>query len=107
MAPSSPMTGVFVTFDLGAAFDAARLAQLAKAALPKFQGMPELVSKTFTVDAEARQAVNFYVWENEAAARRFFSAETLAWVAGVYGVQPTLRFVQVAGRVENRGDLNP
>ena len=82
MTPSSNMTGVFVTFDLGPAFDAARLTQLAQAALPKFQGMPELVSKTFTIDAEARQAVNFYVWQSEAAARRFFSAETLAWVTG-------------------------
>jgi hypothetical protein len=106
MPASSNMIGVFVTFDLGADFDAARLTQLAQAALPKFQGMPELVSKTFTIDAGARQAVNFYVWRSEAAARRFFSEETLAWVTGVYGVQPTLRFVQVAGRVENRGELN-
>jgi hypothetical protein len=104
MPASSNMTGVFVTFDLGAAFDAARLTQLAQAALPKFQGMPELVSKTFTIDAGARQAVNFYVWRSEVAARRFFSDETLAWVTGVYGVQPAVRYVQVAGRVENRGD---
>ncbi len=105
MAASSNMIGVFVTFDLGADFDAARLTQLAQAALPKFQGMPELVSKTFTIDAGARQAVNFYVWRSEAAARRFFSEETLAWVTGVYGVQPTLRFVQIAGLVESQGEL--
>lgn len=105
MTASSNLIGVFVTFDLGAAFDAARLAQLALAALPKFQGMPELVSKTFTIDAAARQAVNFYVWRSEAAARRFFSEETLAWVTGVYGVRPTLRFVQVVGLVESRGEL--
>jgi len=95
------MFGVFVTFDLGAAYDAARLSQLAQAAIPKFRAMPGLVSKTFTLDDEARRAVNFYVWESEAAARGFFSGETIAWVAGVYGVRPTLRFVAVAGRVEN------
>ena len=106
MTPPSNMTGVFVTFDLGPAFDAARLTQLAQAALPKFQGMPELVSKTFTIDAEARQAVNFYVWRSEAAARASSPPGTLAWVTGVYGVQPTLRFVEVAGRVENRSDLD-
>jgi hypothetical protein len=100
------MIGVFVTFDLGAAFDGPRLEQIAQAALPKFQGMPELVSKTFTIDAAARQAVNFYVWRNEAAARRFFSEETLAWVTGVYGVQPTLRFVEICGRVAGRGESN-
>lgn len=95
------MTGVFVTFDLGAAYNAARLAQLAQAASPKFRGMPGLVSKTFTLDDETRRAVNFYVWETEEAARAFFSEETMAWVTGVYGVRPTLRFVAIAGRVEN------
>jgi hypothetical protein len=34
------MFGVFVTFDLGAAYDAERLSQLAQAAVPKFTGMP-------------------------------------------------------------------
>lgn len=95
------MFGVFVAFDLGAAYDAGRLSNLAQAALPKFTGMPGLVSKTFTLDDAARRAVNFYVWETEAAARSFFSEQTLAWVTGVYGVRPTLRFVAIAGRVEN------
>src|SRR5512139_2648169 len=95
------MIGVFVTFDLGAAYDAGRLSQLAQAALPKFRGMPGLVSKTFTLDDAARQAVNFYVWETEEAARGFFSEEAIAWVTGVYGVRPKLTFVKIAGRVEN------
>ena len=96
------MFGVFVTFDLGAAYDAERLSQLAQAAVPKFTGMPGLVSKTFTLDDAARRAVNFYVWETEQAARGFFSESTLAWVTGVYGVRPTLQFVAIAARVENR-----
>jgi hypothetical protein len=96
------MFGVFVTFDLGAAYDAGRLTQLAQAAVPKFTGMPGLVSKTFTLDDTARRAVNFYVWETEQAARGFFSEATLAWVTGVYGVRPTLGFVAIAARVENR-----
>lgn len=97
------MFGAFITFDLGAAYDAARLSQLAQAALPKFRGMPGLISKTFTLDDEARRAVNFYVWESEQAARGFFSDEVLAGVARVYGVRPTLRFVAIPGRVENSG----
>jgi hypothetical protein len=95
------LIGVFVTFDLGPAYDAGRLSQLAQSALPKFRGMPGLVSKTFTFDDDARQAINFYLWESEAAARRFFSEETMAGVTSVYGVRPTLRFVAIAGRVEN------
>ena len=95
------MIGVFVTFDLGAAYDADQLSKLAEAAGPKFRGMPGLVSKTFTLDDEARRAVNFYVWESEEAARRFFSEETLASVARTYGVRPLLRYVAIPGRVEN------
>lgn len=95
------MFGVLVTFDLGADFDAERLANLARQAAPKFHGMPGLVSKTFTLDEEAQLAVNLYVWESEAAARRFFSKETLEWVSGVYGVSPALRFLAVPAKVEN------
>ena len=95
------MIGVFVIFDLGAAYDAARLTQLAQAAAPKFQGMAGLISKTFTFDEEAHRAINFYVWRDEAAARAFFSEDTPAWVTGVYGVRPTLRFVAIPARVEN------
>ncbi len=95
------MIGVFVTFDLGGAYDPVRLARLAESALPKFRGMPGLVSKTFTLDDAARSAVNFYVWDSEAAARAFFSEETLAGVSRVYGVRPTLRFVPIAARVDN------
>ena len=101
MADPRPLTGVFVRFDLGAAFDAARLSALATAAAPKFQGMTGLISKTFTLDAILRQAVNFYVWESEAAAREFFSPATLDWVTDVYGVRPELQFVTIAERVEN------
>jgi heme-degrading monooxygenase HmoA len=95
------MIGVFVTFDLGPAYDAGRLSQLAAAAVPKFRGLPGLISKTFTLDDETGSAVNFYVWESEEAARRFFSEETLASVARTYGVRPALRYVAIPGRVEN------
>lgn len=95
------MFGVIVTFDPGAAYDADRLSQIAQAAIPKFRGMQGLVSKTFTLDDEARRAINFYVWESEEAARRFFSEETLASVERTYGVRPELRYVAIPGRVEN------
>jgi hypothetical protein len=95
------MFGVFVTFDLGQAYDAARLSQLAQAAQPKFTGLPGLVSKTFTLDDSARTAVNFYVWKTEETARAFFSEETIAGVTRVYGVRPTLRFVSIPARVDN------
>jgi hypothetical protein len=42
------------------------------------------------------------VWESEAAAKAFFSEELIARVTELYGVQPTLQFVDVAALVENR-----
>lgn len=93
------MISVIVRFDLGDAFDPARLALIAEQAAPKFRAVPGLVSKTFTVDAVARQAVNVYFWESEAAARAFFTPEALAGVARVYGVAPTLQFGTVVARV--------
>ena len=46
-------------------------------------------------------AVNFYVWETEAAARAFFTPELTERVTGLYGVAPTLEFVSIAALVEN------
>jgi heme-degrading monooxygenase HmoA len=93
--------GAFVRFQFGADFNAGKLCTIAEKARGKFEGMPGLISKTFTVDAERRAAVNFYVWESEQAARRFYTDAMLEQVAGLYGVKPTLEFVEIAQRVEN------
>ena len=58
---------------------------------------------TFTVKPEMREAVNVYLWENEAAARAFFTAEMLDRVTGLYGVRPTDRYADDSSAlVENR-----
>jgi hypothetical protein len=63
--------------------------------------MPGLRSKAFTVNAAAREATNFYIWSSEAAARAFFTEETIGKVADVYGVRPTVTFVEIALLVDN------
>jgi hypothetical protein len=63
--------------------------------------MPGLRSKAFTLNSVKREATNFYVWESENAAREFFTDELLDQVAGLYGVRPTIEFVQIATLVEN------
>jgi len=42
-----------------------------------------------------------YVWDSEEAAKAFFTDEMLERVAGLYGVRPTIEFVQIATLVEN------
>jgi hypothetical protein len=95
------MIGVFVTFRYGENFDEQAVRKIAEAAQEKFVGMPRLRSKVFTVNAAKREAVNFYVWDAEEAARAFFTEALLERVTGLYGARPSIEFVQIAALVEN------
>jgi hypothetical protein len=95
------MIGVFVTFRYGDSFDQRAVRKIAETARPRFEGIPGLRSKAFTLDSRSRQAVNFYVWESEEAAKAFFTDELVERVTGLYGVRPSIEFVQIAALVEN------
>ena len=95
------MIGVFVTFRFGDRLDEKAVRKIAETARSKFEGMPGLRSKAFTFSSESGEATNFYVWESEDAAKAFFTDELLERVSGLYGVRPTVEFVQVAALVEN------
>jgi heme-degrading monooxygenase HmoA len=95
------MIGVFVTFRYGENFDADTVRKIAETAREKFEGMPGLRSKAFTINMAQREAVNFYVWDTEEAARAFFTDARLERVTGLYGVRPAIAFVQIAALVDN------
>jgi heme-degrading monooxygenase HmoA len=95
------MVGVFVTFHYDDGVDASAVRRIAEAAGANFRGMPGLRSKAFTVDEETGDATNFYVWDSEEAARAFFSEELTQRVTGLYGVPPSIRFVEIAELVDN------
>jgi hypothetical protein len=95
------MTGVFVRFQLGADFDDKTLRKIAETARTKFEGLPGLRSKAFTLDIARRQATNFYVWESEAHAKAFFSGELIDRVSSLYGARPSIEFVDIAALVDN------
>ena len=95
------MIGVFVTFRFGENFDEQAVRKNAETARAKFEGMPGLHSKAFTVNAGKREALNFYVWDSEDAARVFFNDALLDRVTALYGVRPSVEFVQIAALVEN------
>jgi hypothetical protein len=95
------MIGVFVTFRYGDDFDELAVRKIAEAARAKFEGMPGLRSKAFTLNSGKREATNFYVWDSEDAAKAFFTDEILDRVTGLYGVRPGVEFVQIAALVEN------
>ncbi|MGZ4689713.1 MAG: hypothetical protein ACXVKA_17885 [Acidimicrobiia bacterium] len=95
------MLGVFVTFQYEGDFDHERVVKVAAGARGMFEGMPGLRSKAFTVDEANRRAVNFYVWESDDAARGFFTDDLRDRVTGLYGVAPTIDFVEIAELVDN------
>jgi hypothetical protein len=97
------MLGVMVTFQYDDDFDRERVVKIAAGARDMFQGMPGLRSKAFTVDEANRRALNFYLWEREDAARGFFSDELRERVTGLYGVTPTIDYLEIAELVDNSG----
>jgi len=95
------MVGVFVTFRYGDNFDEQAVRKIAETARARFEGMPGLRSKAFTVNPGKREATNVYIWDSEDAAKAFFTEALLERVTGLYGVRPVVEFVQVVTLVEN------
>ena len=95
------MIAATVRFRYENGFDEARLRQIAESASGKFKGMPGLRSKAFTVNPAAREALNFYIWETETAARAFYTPENVERIGGIYGVRPTIEYLELATLVEN------
>jgi len=95
------MIGVFVTFRIGDGFNEQAIRKIAQTARVRFEGMPGLRSKAFTLNSGRGEATNFYVWDSEDAARAFFTDELLQRVTVLYGVRPAVEFVEIATLVEN------
>jgi len=56
--------GVFVTFRYAERFDVQAVRRIAETARARFEGMPGLRSKAFTVNLAKREAANFSVWDS-------------------------------------------
>jgi hypothetical protein len=95
------MIGAIVTFRYENNFDEQAVQKIAENARARFEGMKGLRSKAFTINAKKREATNFYLWDSDDAAKAFFNEEMLARVTGLYGVRPTVDFVQIAAFVDN------
>jgi hypothetical protein len=96
------MQGVIVEFQYGDNFEPAQIAAIAHEARGRFEALPGLRQKAFTVDEANRRAMNMYLWDSEERARGFFSDELVERIAGLYGVRPSVSFVEVAELVDNR-----
>lgn len=95
------MIAVFVTLRYGEAFSTARLRRVAEEARARFEGMPGLISKVFCLVPERREGRNVYVWDSLELARTFFTPETRARIAALYGVEPVIEYAKVGALVDN------
>lgn len=95
------MIGVSVVFDSDGDFDRSRVITVAKNARTMFEGLPGLRFKFFTLDEKAGRATNFYVWDSLEAAEAFFTDELRQRVTGLYGVSPTISYLEIAEFVDN------
>jgi hypothetical protein len=95
------MIGVSVVFDYEGDFDRSRVIEVAKNARKMFEGLPGLRFKVFTLDDKQQQAMNFYVWDSQEAAEAFFTEELRERVTGLYGVAPTVNYLEIAELVDN------
>ena len=95
------MTGVTVTFAYEDDFDRLRITDVGKQAREMFDGMPGLRLKAFTIDDKQKRAMNFYLWESKEAAEAFFTDELRERVTSLYGVEPTIDFLEVVELVDN------
>ena len=82
-------------------FDRSRLVEVAKNAGKMFEGLWGLRFKAFTLDEKQQRAMNFYVWDSQEAAEAFFTDELRERVTGLYGVAPTVSFLEIAELVDN------
>jgi hypothetical protein len=97
-----PMNVTLVRFRFGEDFDEKRVRELAEGSRATFEDMPGLRSKAYAIDGASREAVNFYLWSNEEAARTFFSPQVLGRFTELYGATPTVEYSEVIQLVENR-----
>ena len=98
---AAPVNPANVTFEYDGEFDRARVIAVAENARGTFEGMPGLRFKFFTFDEANHRATNFYVWDSKDGAESFFSEELRERVTGLYGVPPTIDFVEIAQMVDN------
>jgi len=95
------MIGVNVSFDYSGDLDRERVIKVAANSRRIFEGMPGLRLKIFTLNQERQRAANFYIWNSEEAAKGFFTQELRDRVTNLYGVAPSIEFVEIAEIVDN------
>ena len=96
------MNATIVTFRHSeGAYDRPRFEAINRSTAPKYEGLAGLVSKAYWYDDAARENGGIYVWETREAAEATHDEAHLDRLEELYGVRPTVRWLDVAVFVNN------
>lgn len=71
-----------------------------------FKGLPGLLSKQFCYDETTGKGQSVYLWETKEQAEEFFSPAFMEHFRAVFGVEPTLAYLDILVLTDNRvGDV--
>lgn len=79
--------------------DAAK--QVFSSTAPKYQGIPGLVRKYYTLSADGSTAGGIYLWQSLDDAERFYTEEWRAFILEKYGARPVVTYFKTPVVVDN------
>ena len=95
------MIATLVLFPTDGSIDLDDATQRFNGTAPSYRGLAGLRTKAYLFAEDASDLGGFYVWESRAAAEAVYTDAWRAKVAGVYGVEPVVRYFEVPVLVEN------
>src|ERR1043165_797353 len=92
---------VITRFQLPAGVTAAQIRAAFDDAAPKFRNVPGLVRKQFLRSKDCRTAGGVYLWNDEAAARKFMTDRVAPMIREKFKVEPSIEFYDSPVIIEN------
>jgi hypothetical protein len=85
------------------AYDRPRFEAINRSTAHRYEGLPGLVSKAYWYDDAAHENGGIYLWSNREAAEATHDGAHLDRLQELYGVRPTVRWLDVPVFVDNSG----
>ena len=95
------MVVAIVTFRLPQRKTLAEMKAVFQSTAPKYLNLPGLLRKNYFVSEDGMRAGGIYVWESKTKAEQFYSPEWKSFVAGKYGAQPEIQYLDAPVMVDN------
>jgi hypothetical protein len=95
------MVVAIVTFRLPSPKALEEMKGVFQSTAPKYLNLPGLLRKNYFLSDDGLRAGGIYVWESKARAEQFYSPEWKSFVAGKYGVQPEIQYLNAPVMVDN------